>query len=159
MAQDKKRSPAADVSIFGFVSDVLLLKDIVVQPWALHFVMKFQQCTAPVTAKALEDTVFYNYNPLLSLNEVGGDPRRFGVTVKAFHHLNQERQRRWPHAMIATSTHDSKRSEDIKARLNLLSEIPREWNTHVTRWFRLNRTKRHEWDGDVARAPGDEYFV
>jgi len=160
VAQAKKRSPAADVSIFDFVSDVLLLKDAASQPRALHFVMKLQQYTAPVTAKALEDTVFYNYNPLLSLNEVGGDPRRFGVTVKAFHHLNQERQRRWPHALIATSTHDSKRSEDVKARLNVLSEIPREWNTHVTRWFRLNRTKRREWDGGiVVPAPGDEYFL
>lgn len=159
VAQAKKRSPAADVSIFDFVSDVLLLEEGNSQARALHFVMKFQQYTAPVTAKALEDTVFYNYNPLLSLNEVGGDPRRFGVTVKAFHHLNQERQRHWPHAMIATSTHDSKRSEDVRARLNLLSEIPREWNTHVTRWFRLNRTKRHEWDGGIAPAPGDEYFL
>ena len=159
VAQAKKRSPAADITIFDFISDVLLLKNTAAHPQSLHFVMKFQQYTAPVTAKALEDTAFYNYSLLLSLNEVGGDPRRFGVTVKAFHHLNQERWRRWPHGLLATSTHDAKRSEDLRARINLLSEIPREWNTRVTRWFRLNRAKRHKGDDDVTPSHGDEYFL
>ena len=159
VAQAKKRSPAADISIFDFVAAVLLLQNGAIAAQSLHFVMKFQQYTAPVTAKSLEDTVFYNYNLLLSLNEVGGDPRRFGTTVKAFHHLNQERWRRWPYSLLATSTHDSKRSEDVRARINVLSEMPREWNTRVTRWFRLNRAKRREWDDGVAPSHGDEYFL
>ena len=159
VAQAKKRSPAADVTIFDFINDVLLLKNTPAFPQSLHFVMKFQQYTSPVTAKSLEDTVFYNYNLLLSLNEVGGDPRRFGVTVKAFHHLNQERWRRWPYGLLATSTHDAKRSEDLRARINVISELPREWNTRVTRWFRLNRAKRREWEGGVAPSHGDEYFL
>jgi (1->4)-alpha-D-glucan 1-alpha-D-glucosylmutase len=159
VAQAKKRSPAADITIFDFVAGVLLLQNESAPAQCLHFVMKFQQYTAPVTAKSLEDTLFYNYNLLVSLNEVGGDPRRFGTTVKAFHHLNQERRRHWPHSLLATSTHDNKRSEDVRARINVLSEIPREWNTRVTRWFRLNRAKRQEWDGGVAPAHGDEYFL
>jgi malto-oligosyltrehalose synthase len=159
VAQAKKRNPAADITIFDFVAGVLLLQNDAAAAQSLHFVMKFQQYTAPVTAKSLEDTVFYNYTLLLSLNEVGGDPRRFGATVKAFHHLNQERWRRWPYGLLATSTHDSKRSEDVRARINVISEIPREWNTRVTRWFRLNRGKRQEWDGGVAPVHGDEYFL
>ncbi|MEJ2566337.1 MAG: malto-oligosyltrehalose synthase [Gammaproteobacteria bacterium] len=159
VAQAKKRSPAADVTIFDFVAKVLLLQNGAAPESTLHFVKKFQQYTAPVTAKSLEDTVFYNYSLLLSLNEVGGDPRRFGTTIKAFHHLNQERWRHWPHSLLATSTHDNKRSEDVRARINVISEMPREWNTRVTRWFRLNRAKRSKADEDFAPAHDDEYFL
>ena len=159
VAQAKKRSPAADITIFNFIAKVLLLENDAAPESSLNFVMKFQQYTAPVTAKSLEDTVFYNYSLLLSLNEVGGDPRRFGTTVKAFHHLNQERWRHWPHSLLATSTHDNKRSEDVRARINVISEMPREWNTRVTRWFRLNRAKRSKMDDDFAPAHGDEYFL
>ncbi|MEJ2573211.1 MAG: malto-oligosyltrehalose synthase, partial [Gammaproteobacteria bacterium] len=78
---------------------------------------------------------------------------------KAFHHLNQERWRHWPHSLLATSTHDNKRSEDVRARINVISEMPREWNTRVTRWFRLNRAKRSKADEDFAPAHDDEYFL
>ena len=90
-------------------------------------------------AKAVEDTTFYQYNRLVSLNEVGGDPQRFGVSLAAFHRENQERARRWPHAMLATSTHDNKRSEDVRARISVLSEMPDEWHRALSRWSKLNR--------------------
>ncbi|WP_119300615.1 malto-oligosyltrehalose synthase [Dongia deserti] len=125
----------------------------------LRFAMRFQQYTGPVTAKALEDTSFYRYNRLLSLNEVGGDPRQFGVTLSAFHHLMQERAKSWPNAMSALATHDTKRGADLRARLNILSEIAPEWNQRVRRWATLNRFKRGKVGGDPAPSPNDEYAI
>src|SRR3712207_2243378 len=110
-------------------------------------------------AKGLEDTAFYIYNRLASLNEVGGEPQHFGTPVAAFHRHNQERVRRWPHAMLASSTHDTKRSEDVRARINVLSEIPREWRTHLTRWSRLNRRKKQVVDGQPAPDRNEEYLL
>ena len=98
----------------------------------LDFTMRFQQLTGPVMAKGVEDTTFYVYNRLVSLNEVGGSPDRFGISLETFHGQNIERSKFWPHAMIATTTHDSKRSEDVRARINVLSEIPFEWKE---RWL------------------------
>jgi (1->4)-alpha-D-glucan 1-alpha-D-glucosylmutase len=125
----------------------------------LRFALRFQQYTGPVMAKAMEDTSFYRYNRLLSLNEVGGDPRQFGVTVSAFHHLMQERARSWPNAMSVLSTHDTKRGADLRARLNVLSELAPEWNQRVRRWASLNRFKRGKVNGDPAPSPNDEYAV
>jgi (1->4)-alpha-D-glucan 1-alpha-D-glucosylmutase len=125
----------------------------------LRFAMRFQQYTGPVTAKAMEDTCFYRYNRLLSLNEVGGDPRQFGVTLSAFHHLMQERAKTWPQAMSALSTHDTKRGADMRARLNVLSELAPEWNQRVRRWASLNRFKRGKVNGDPAPSPNDEYAI
>jgi (1->4)-alpha-D-glucan 1-alpha-D-glucosylmutase len=121
--------------------------------------MRFQQYTAPVMAKGLEDTTFYIYNRLVSLNEVGGDPRRFGTSVNAFHYANQERARRWPHAMLATSTHDSKRSEDVRARINVLSEMAGEWYQHLGRWSRVNRSKKRRVGEEWAPSRNDEYLL
>jgi len=164
VAQAKERSPAADVSIFDFIHAILLLEGA--EQLAPHeraavvqFAMKFQQYTAPVMAKALEDTACYRYHRLVALNEVGGDPRRFGVSVAAFHHANQERTRRWPHTMLTTSTHDTKRSEDVRARLNVLSEIPDEWRGHLARWSRLNRGRKLKLNGVPAPARNDEYLL
>ena len=103
--------------------------------------MHFQQLTGPVLAKSLEDTAFYRYNRLVSLNEVGGEPNHFAVSPSAFHHLMQQRQRRHPASMLATATHDHKRGEDVRARLNALSELPLEWRRQVGRWARRNRLK------------------
>jgi (1->4)-alpha-D-glucan 1-alpha-D-glucosylmutase len=125
----------------------------------LRFAMRFQQYTGPVMAKALEDTTFYRYNRLLSLNEVGGDPRQFGVTVSAFHHLMQERAKSWPHAMSPLATHDTKRGADVRARLNLLSELAPEWNQRVRRWASLNRFTRGKVAGAAAPSPNDEYAI
>ena len=95
--------------------------------------MRFQQISGPVMAKGVEDTTFYVYNRLVSLNEVGGMPDRFGTPLETFHGQNIERTKFWPHALIATSTHDTKRSEDVRARINVLSEIPAEWRTRLYR--------------------------
>ncbi|MDN5936730.1 MAG: malto-oligosyltrehalose synthase, partial [Nitrosospira sp.] len=163
----KKRSQAADTGIFDFVHDVLLArqaqgKSEAYQTAVCAFAMKFQQYTSPVMAKAVEDTTFYQYNRLVSLNEVGGDPQRFGVSLAAFHRENQERARRWPHAMLATSTHDNKRSEDVRARISVLSEIPEQWRRALSRWSKLNRGKHSQLDtDDTERAPSrnDEYLL
>ena len=132
VSRAKRKNPALSATIFDFLQDVLLLKypedfgETDKMEW-LDFVMRFQQVTGPVMAKGLEDTVFYVYNRFVSLNEVGGNPERFGTPLDAFHGQNIERAKSWPHGLIATSTHDTKRSEDVRARLNVLSEIPDEW--------------------------------
>jgi (1->4)-alpha-D-glucan 1-alpha-D-glucosylmutase len=160
----KKRSQAADTSIFDFVRDVLLARQAQGKSEAYRnavcaFAMKFQQYSSPVMAKAMEDTTFYQYNRLVSLNEVGGEPSRFGVSLAAFHRENQERARRWPHAMLATSTHDNKRSEDVRARINALSEMPDQWNQALSRWSKLNHSKRRKMDTEHAPSRNDEYLL
>ena len=119
--------------------------------------MKLQQYTGPVQAKGLEDTAFYRYNVLLSLNEVGGDPSRFGRSVQEFHDANAMRARMWPFEMLATATHDTKLGEDVRARINVLSEIPDEWAREVSRWMRIARTQRALVDGEPAPDRVDEY--
>ncbi len=160
----KRRSTTADTSIFDFVRDVLLARQGEgrsenYRQAACAFAMKFQQYSSPVMAKAVEDTTFYQYNRLLALNEVGAEPHRFGVSLAAFHRENQERARRWPHAMLAGSTHDSKRSEDVRARLAALSEMPDEWHRALSRWSKLNRSKRRKLDSGRAPSRNDEYLL
>lgn len=164
IAQAKKRSLALDITIFDFIRGLLLLDGLEQRPagyraQVLRFAMKFQQYTAPVTAKALEDTSFYIYNRLVSLNEVGGDPRRFGVSVAAFHHGNLERAQRWPLALLTTCTHDTKRSADVRARISVLSELPGEWQRHLLRWARLNRARKGVVDDRPAPSANDEYLL
>jgi (1->4)-alpha-D-glucan 1-alpha-D-glucosylmutase len=120
--------------------------------------MQFQQVTGPVMAKAAEDTAFYRYFPLLALNEVGGDPHRFGLSLAGFHHLMRERARDWPRTMNATATHDTKRGEDARIRLAMLSELPRQWGQCVSRWLRFNRSRRMEVDGDTVPGRHVEYL-
>ena len=144
VAAAKRRNPAVEESVFNFLRDILLFRfpenlDDPARAEHLHFVLKFQQITGPIMAKGLEDTAFYIYNRLAALNEVGGEPQRFGLTVEGFHRRNVERQKGWPATLLATSTHDTKRSEDMRARINVLSEIPQEWKLKVSRWNRLNR--------------------
>ncbi|KVW93057.1 malto-oligosyltrehalose synthase [Thiobacillus denitrificans] len=160
----KKRSQAADPSIFDFVREVLLARhgqggSEDYRQAVCAFAMEFQQYSSPVMAKAVEDTTFYQYNRLLALNEVGADPHRFGVSLAAFHHENQARARRWPHAMLAGSTHDSKRSEDVRARLGALSEMADEWRHALSRWSKLNRSKRRKLDTERAPSRNDEYLL
>jgi (1->4)-alpha-D-glucan 1-alpha-D-glucosylmutase len=125
----------------------------------VHFVMRFQQLTGPLMAKGFEDTTLYVYNRLLSLNEVGGDPDRFGVSVEEFHEFNRRRFARWPHAMSATATHDTKRGEDARARINVLSELPEEWESHVKTWSRINRGHKIKIRGEETPDRNDEYFL
>jgi (1->4)-alpha-D-glucan 1-alpha-D-glucosylmutase len=125
----------------------------------LHFVMRFQQQTGPLMAKGFEDTILYVYNRLLSLNDVGGSPDRFGISETEFHEFNIKRSRRQPHSMNATSTHDSKRGEDIRARINALSEIPDLWETSLKKWSKLNRRKKKTLKGVTIPDKNDEYFL
>lgn len=121
--------------------------------------MKFQQTTGPVMAKGVEDTAFYVYNRPTSLNEVGGNPEQFGTPVEDFHRLNAHRLRHWPHSLLATSTHDTKRSEDARARINVLSEIPEKWSAALTRWSELNASKKTVVEGEQAPDRNDEYLL
>jgi len=164
IASAKWRSPATDTSIFDFVGQVLLTsiaegQDIAYQRAVTTFAMNFQRFTSPVMAKGLEDTAFYRYNRLVSLNDVGGDLHRFGTTTPEFHLANQERLRIWPHTMLATSTHDSKRSEDMRSRINVLSEIPALWRLRVRDWKRFNRGHKSQVNDRPAPSPNDEYLL
>jgi len=129
-----------DGDLFDFFRDILLLR--VRGERETELVMRFQQLTSPVMAKGAEDTAFYCFNRLVSLNEMGGDPGRFGSSPDEFHRACAERQAQWPRSMLASSTHDTKRSEDVRARLNLLSEIPDQWRRAVSRWSKLNEPYR-----------------
>ncbi len=135
--------PDLDPDLVRFVGDILALR--VVGPSESELVMRFQQLTGAVMAKGVEDTAFYRYHRLTSLNEVGGDPARFGVSAAGFHRANRARLASTPNAMLATSTHDTKRSEDVRARIHVLSEMPRDWAAAVERWSaRLARWRTAE---------------
>jgi (1->4)-alpha-D-glucan 1-alpha-D-glucosylmutase len=119
----------------------------------------FQQLSSPLTAKGFEDTFLYVYNRLLSLNEVGGFPRRFGISPPDFHRFCAERNDRWPHSLNATATHDTKRGEDARARLDVLSEIPGPWTRQIRHFSRLNRRRKPLFRGQPAPDRNDEYFL
>ncbi len=159
----KAMNPRTAVAVFDFIRDTLLLRNLEDfdeqdRPRLIDWVMKFQQVTGPVLAKGLEDTAFYVYNRLVSLNEVGGHPEGFGVTVPEFHKQNELRQQRWPHAMLASSTHDTKRSEDVRARINVLSEIPDEWRAAIARWHQINKDYKTRVDNILAPDNNEEYL-
>lgn len=160
----KKRNPTADGGIYDFIESVLTT-DIAagrLDSYRLmveSFAMKFQQFSSPVMAKGVEDTAFYRYHRLASLNDVGGDPRHFGISVAAYHAASATRASHWPHNLLASSTHDSKRSEDVRARLNVLSEIPARWKLMLKRWSRLNRGRKVLVDGVKAPSRNDEYLL
>ncbi|TRX03307.1 malto-oligosyltrehalose synthase [Candidatus Methylobacter oryzae] len=157
--QGKQRSWAADKTVFEFIRQLLLLEHnpVVADGELLRFVMKFQQYTPQVMAKGYEDTALYRYNRLISLNEVGGDPRGFGNSLNTFHHFNQSRLKKWPHTMLCLSTHDTKRSADVRARINVLTEIPQQWQEAVLRWQRLNRFRKTKMN-KIVIARNDEYL-
>ena len=159
-----ERNPKTEASIFHFIRDTLLQKDRdgyteEDREARLRPAGKFQQLTAPATAKGIEDTAFYVYNRLISLNEVGGEPGHFGSTPDDLHRYFEERQRHWPHALSALSTHDTKRSEDVRARINVLSEMPGEWEDRVLGWRRLNARHRGKAGGLIAPHPNEEYLL
>jgi (1->4)-alpha-D-glucan 1-alpha-D-glucosylmutase len=160
-ARRAARTP--DTSIYDFIHAVLTL-DLLRENrgWrrrdVIDAMLKFQQYTGPVMAKSMEDTVFYRVARLASLNEVGGDPGKFGTSVKAFHEVNRRRLAAHPYSLLATATHDHKRGEDMRARLNVISEVPREWSRRVRRWMHFNARKHGEADGTPAPTRRDEYF-
>ena len=160
----KRRNPSMDESIFNYLSDVLLFRfppnlDAAGRAAHTHFVLKFQQTTAPVMAKGLEDTVFYIYNRLTALNEVGGEPQQFGISVEAFHERSLDRQRNWPATLLATSTHDTKRSEDVRARIVAISEIPELWRRSLQRWHVVNRRWKQLINDLEAPDASEEYLL
>ncbi len=121
--------------------------------------MRVQQYSGPVMAKGFEDTALYRYNRLIALNEVGGDPRRFGFSPAAYHQACKARLRSHPHSMLATATHDSKRGEDVRLRIAALSEMPEEWRNRLVRWQRMNHSFKREVDGLDAPEANDEFFL
>jgi (1->4)-alpha-D-glucan 1-alpha-D-glucosylmutase len=157
----RRASRIADPSVFEFVKSVLTL-DAAPESGArrrqmLEFAMRFQQLTAPVVAKGVEDTAFYRYHRLIALNEVGNDPRNFGFSLKAFHAASEDRAKHWPYTMIGTSTHDTKRSEDVRARIGVLSELSSAWLLLLRRWHLANRSRRTDADGESLPSRADEY--
>ena len=146
---------AARVSIHSgavdFIRAVLLSPKE--HPGGIEFMTRFQQLTGPAAAKGIEDTSFYRYHRLVSLNEVGGDPGKFGTSVEEFHRSNADQKTRWPDSLLATSTHDTKRGEDVRARINVLSEFADEWTESVTRWAQLPAL------GKTSIARNDAYLL
>ncbi len=164
VAVAKKRTPDADTGIYNFIEGVLTTdlgsgRNAAFRDCLQSFAQKFQQVSSPVMAKGVEDTAFYRYHRLISLNDVGGEPRRFGLSVAAFHAATRARATCWPHNLLATSTHDSKRSEDVRARLNVLSEIPAAWKLMLKRWRRLNRGRKRMIDGIEVPSRNEEYLL
>jgi (1->4)-alpha-D-glucan 1-alpha-D-glucosylmutase len=160
----KRRNPAISESIFDFIQSVLLFQD----PDGLTeaqreerrlFVMRMQQFTGPVMAKGVEDTAFYRYFPLASLNEVGGEPRSFGIPLSVFHDKARLRLKLWPNAMLPSSTHDTKRGEDVRARINALSEIPVELDRAIRRWRVLNAASKSMVGGLDVPSANEEYLL
>lgn len=123
------------------------------------FAMKFQQFTGPVMAKSIEDTLFYRYSRFIALNEVGGEPDKCSSSISAFHQKNQQRIQYNRHSMLATSTHDTKRAEDLRARLAVISEMPQEWERRVTLWARMNRSKKANLEDNPTPYANVEYFI
>lgn len=164
ISKAKRRSREINPAVYDFIRDILLLayprrEDPALRRECLEFTMKFQQITGPVMAKGIEDTAFYNYNRFMSVNEVGGNPERLGISVDAFHGQNIERHKHWPHTMIATSTHDSKRSEDVRARINVISEFISEWRECLVRWSKMNKKLKGKVEGQPVPDRNEEYLL
>jgi (1->4)-alpha-D-glucan 1-alpha-D-glucosylmutase len=160
----RRRNPKTDPAAFDFIQRLLLLQtpedlDEAGKRYCREFVMKFQQLTSPVMAKGVEDTAFYRYNRFISLNEVGGSPEIFGTRLEEFHQHNHNIAVRWPHTMLTTATHDTKRGEDVRARINVLSEMPGEWKAVVEQWASSNAQFKTMVGGTPAPYKNDEYFL
>ena len=149
----KADRPDIDQRLFDFLRELLLLHHR--GPLEVELAMRFQQLTGPVMAKAIEDTAFYCFNRFAALNEVGGDPARFGVAAVQFHRECENAQARWPRRMLTTSTHDTKRSDDLRARMSLLSEIPDRWIAAVRGWSEMNRPW---WRGGLSDRNAEYLF-
>jgi (1->4)-alpha-D-glucan 1-alpha-D-glucosylmutase len=161
----KRRNASVDASAFDYLQRVLLLEGRGIgeaehDEAQLYFALKFQQLTGPVMAKGVEDTSFYVYFRFLSSNEVGSAMDAFGLKPETLHKANAERQKHTPHAMLTTSTHDTKRSEDVRNRLNVLSEMPDAWAAQVMRWAEANAgLKTMLEDSTVAPDANEEYMI
>jgi (1->4)-alpha-D-glucan 1-alpha-D-glucosylmutase len=164
LAQARLRKPEISPECFDFLREVLLLLNppqvLADQREArLSFVLRWQQFTGPIVAKGLEDTALYVYHPLLSLNEVGGDPAANAIDADEYFKFLEERQKNWPHSMNASSTHDTKRAEDVRARISVLSEIPGEWQQHLSQWANRNERWKDAGNGSPTPDRNEEYFL
>jgi (1->4)-alpha-D-glucan 1-alpha-D-glucosylmutase len=165
LAEARERKPHLDTACFDFLRDVLLLANPAhvsaeQREARLAFVLRWQQLTGPIVAKGIEDTALYVYHPLLSLNEVGGDPQVTATsTDQDFWNFLRMRNARWPHSMSASTTHDTKRSEDVRARINVLSEIPEEWKKRLKRWSEWHAPHKAQVDGQMIPDRNEEYFL
>ncbi|MEZ5406323.1 MAG: malto-oligosyltrehalose synthase [Verrucomicrobiia bacterium] len=163
LAQAKNRNRGLDLELSAFeLLEKLLLGQgefSHANPDHANFAMKFQQVTGPIMAKAIEDTTFYVYNRLVAFNEVGSEPSKFGCPIEEFHRFNYEKQRSHPHNLITTSTHDTKRSEDVRAQLVALSEFPKEWRAKVLRWNIMNRKFKKIISEKFAPSLNEEYLL
>lgn len=160
----RNRSLITDILIFDFIEQVLLLEledDINSERYQaiLNFTLKFQQYTGPLMAKGFEDTFFYRYNRMVSLNEVGGAPNKLGVSVEEFHQQNLNKSKSIPNSMLSSSTHDTKRSEDARSRINAISEFPQEWQKLVKKLHSINKLSQKNSYGLPAIDKNDEYLV
>lgn len=153
IAKAKKNSIAPYAKLLDFIAKILLLK--LQGSIEQEFVMRFQQLTSPAMAKGGEDTAFYCYNRFVALNEVGGDPANFGVSIKNFHQSLIAASKLWPHSMLTTSSHDTKRGEDVRARLALLSEIAVTWFTEVKKWAHYNE----KFHAETVPDRNTQYFL
>ena len=159
------RRPRLSAECFAFLRDILTLRNSAhVLPEQreerLAFVMRWQQLTGPIVAKGLEDTALYVYYPLLSLNEVGGRPEVSSIVSREdFYKRMQGRLRSWPHSLNASETHDTKRSEDIRARLNVLSEMPEEWEKQIAKWAACNEKHKQVIEGHKVPDTNEEYLI
>src|ERR1700678_333127 len=157
ITEAQSRNPQLNSKCFAFVHDVLIRSESAAilpeqRESRLAFVMRWQQLTGAIVAKGFEDTLLYNYFPLLSLNDVGGDPRSSPSSERQFGDFIRDRCQHSPHGLNSTATHDTKRGEDVRARINVLSELPGEWHKRLSRWFRWNRGKARVTDGQAAPA-------
>ena len=165
MTRARRSDPDVHPSAFDFLQNTLMAEteqpptQELSRTAALRLAMKLQQFSGPVMAKGVEDTAFYRYNRFIALNEVGGAPERFGLAPAMFHKATAARAQDWPHAMLATATHDTKRGEDNRARLAVLSEMPDQWRGHVEAWSRILRARRGDVEGVAAPDRDDEYML
>ncbi|MDA9101320.1 malto-oligosyltrehalose synthase [Omnitrophica bacterium] len=159
----KRKTPALAADVYDFLADVLTLqfkgRGGAEEREYRDFILRFQQLTGPVMAKGMEDTAFYIYNRLISLNEVGADPTHFGVSPADFHKNNQDRANDWPGTLLAASTHDTKRSEDVRMRIHVLTELAGEWRTELVKWVTTNEKYKTEVGGQPAPDRNTEYFI
>ncbi|MFQ5925926.1 MAG: malto-oligosyltrehalose synthase [Terriglobia bacterium] len=161
LQQARRRNPTVGSAAFRFLRRVLLLERPRAEQketWR-EFVLRWQQHTGPIMAKGFEDTALYIYNPLISLNEVGGEPEAGAIPVELFHRRIRARQQRWPYTLNAISTHDTKRSEDVRARINVLSELPKIWEKNLERWSRWNQAKKRRVNARPAPDRNEEVLL
>lgn len=164
VTQAKRRNPTYNASLFDFIQNILLLNHFQgisedQKKEREEFVMRFQQLTGPVMAKGIEDTAFYRFFPLLSIAEVGSNLHTFGISIESFHKKNSERREIWPHTMLTTSTHDTKRSEDVRARINVLSELPHEWEKALLEWTQINQKHKIVYEDECIPDNNEEYLL